>query len=115
MSKEFLDRSSWVVVELASGEERRMGAAITTREWCVDIDNRGNEYTVTVIGQTAADDRQEIVVAGGGALQGLPERQRAPAIQRSFDGGHNQVCLSVTQSSKAILHQVSNGGEWGLV
>jgi hypothetical protein len=69
MSEELLDRSDWVIVNIAAGKEKRIGAATATREWCVEIDNRENEHYVFVIGGKADGDDQEILVAGGERLR----------------------------------------------
>lgn len=61
MTKELTD---FTAMDLESGEEKRIGVSFAAKEWCVDIDNRGNPYYVTLIGRTGKGKDQTIHVAG---------------------------------------------------
>ena len=61
MTKEL---SEFTAIDLESGEEKRIGVSHSSREWCVDVDNRGNPYYVTLLGRTGKGKDQAVHVPG---------------------------------------------------
>ena len=65
MSGSLSDRLNWFLIDIQSGEEKRIGVSITDREWGVEIDNRKNLYYVSVIGRKADGSKETADIAGG--------------------------------------------------